>query len=210
MVEYGMHDHDSANPHRGPFIFVGDRLALDLVNTRLHAPAPPTELLRDEIDLASWAEAAALPYADALRQQLDASPPPLRATIVSDVKMLREAIHEGIEQWTTGQLDPRNVDAINRALARAPRYLQLRTGRGGITGELVASAPAIDRLFADVARSAAQLIRSTTPKRVKHCEGPTCSLVFYDGSKPGTRRWCSMALCGRDAKVRALRSRRRR
>ena len=204
-----MNENVTASPYRGPFLFVGDWLAIDLVNTRLQPPAPPTELLRDEIDLASWAEAAELRYAVALRREMDDSPETLRSSILGDVKMLREAIRDGLDQWKMRRLDPRNLDTINRALARAPRYLRLRMARGGVTGELVATASAVDRLCADLARSAAQLIRSASRARVKHCEGPTCSLMFHDSSKPATRRWCSMALCGREAKIQALRSRRR-
>jgi len=34
--------------------------------------------------------------------------------------------------------------------------------------------------------------------------------MFYDESKPGTRRWCSMQTCGGQAKARAFKRRSRR
>jgi predicted RNA-binding Zn ribbon-like protein len=39
--------------------------------------------------------------------------------------------------------------------------------------------------------------------RVRACAGEDCVLWFLDVSRPGTRRWCSMAGCGnRDKAVR--------
>jgi predicted RNA-binding Zn ribbon-like protein len=38
--------------------------------------------------------------------------------------------------------------------------------------------------------------------RVKHCENPACVLWFFDSTRNGTRRWCSMAVCGNRMKAR--------
>jgi len=43
--------------------------------------------------------------------------------------------------------------------------------------------------------------------RLKTCASEECRWVFYDRSKPGSRRWCSSALCGNRQKVRAYRRR---
>ena len=42
----------------------------------------------------------------------------------------------------------------------------------------------------------------TAPDRVKHCENPDCALWFFDTTRNGTRRWCSMAACGNRMKAR--------
>lgn len=34
------------------------------------------------------------------------------------------------------------------------------------------------------------------PDRIRLCAGPVCVLHFYDISRNGSRRWCSMAACG--------------
>src|SRR5207245_2646362 len=47
------------------------------------------------------------------------------------------------------------------------------------------------------------------PRRLPQFPHPTCRLMFYDTSKSGRRRWCSMQLCGGRAKVRAFYQRRR-
>ncbi|GAA2331439.1 CGNR zinc finger domain-containing protein [Streptomyces kunmingensis] len=40
------------------------------------------------------------------------------------------------------------------------------------------------------------------PARIRECANPVCVLRFYDISKNGGRRWCSMAACGNRAKSR--------
>jgi predicted RNA-binding Zn ribbon-like protein len=43
--------------------------------------------------------------------------------------------------------------------------------------------------------------------RLKTCAAEDCRRVFYDRSKPGTRRWCASMLCGNRQKTRAYRRR---
>jgi predicted RNA-binding Zn ribbon-like protein len=43
----------------------------------------------------------------------------------------------------------------------------------------------------------------TRADRIRGCANPDCVLWFLDTSRPGTRRWCSMAACGnRDKAIR--------
>jgi predicted RNA-binding Zn ribbon-like protein len=44
-------------------------------------------------------------------------------------------------------------------------------------------------------------------RRVRKCD--QCVLHFHDTSKKGTRRWCSMQLCGNRLKVASYAARRR-
>jgi hypothetical protein len=43
--------------------------------------------------------------------------------------------------------------------------------------------------------------------RFKECSSPTCRSVFWDRTKNGSGRWCTMRECGNRAKVRAYRAR---
>lgn len=45
--------------------------------------------------------------------------------------------------------------------------------------------------------------------RVKMCDDDDCRRVFYDQSKPSTRRWCASSVCGNRQKTRAYRRRQR-
>lgn len=48
-----------------------------------------------------------------------------------------------------------------------------------------------------------------TLDRLKTCAADECQRVFFDRSKPGTRRWCQSTLCGNREKTRAYRERHR-
>jgi predicted RNA-binding Zn ribbon-like protein len=48
-----------------------------------------------------------------------------------------------------------------------------------------------------------------TLDRLKMCAADECRRVFYDRSKPATRRWCMSTLCGNRMKTRAYRERHR-
>jgi predicted RNA-binding Zn ribbon-like protein len=63
-------------------------------------------------------------------------------------------------------------------------------------------------LFAPLAHNAATLFATVHRERVRKCAH--CVLHFHDTSKKGTRRWCSMQLCGNRLKVAAYAARRRR
>jgi len=49
--------------------------------------------------------------------------------------------------------------------------------------------------------------RNGTLDRLKMCASEECRRVFYDRSKPGSRRWCQSAMCGNRMKTRAYRAR---
>lgn len=42
---------------------------------------------------------------------------------------------------------------------------------------------------------------ATAPDRIRRCAHEACVLRFFDTSRNGTRRWCSMAACGNRAKA---------
>jgi predicted RNA-binding Zn ribbon-like protein len=46
--------------------------------------------------------------------------------------------------------------------------------------------------------------------RLKMCAAEECRRVFFDRSKPATRRWCMSTLCGNRTKTRTYRERHRR
>jgi predicted RNA-binding Zn ribbon-like protein len=70
----------------------------------------------------------------------------------------------------------------------------------------------VGQALASVARDAVRLFGEVgflgePGARIRHCEASDCGLVFFDVSRAGTRRWCSMQTCGNRAKVRAHRAR---
>jgi predicted RNA-binding Zn ribbon-like protein len=51
--------------------------------------------------------------------------------------------------------------------------------------------------------------RNGTLDRMKMCASDECRRVFFDRSKPSTRRWCMSSLCGNRMKTRSYRERQR-
>ena len=65
-----------------------------------------------------------------------------------------------------------------------------------------------DDLLGPVAHSIAALLADLDRTKIRTCSN--CVLHFYETSKKGTRRWCSMQICGNRAKVATYAARHRR
>jgi predicted RNA-binding Zn ribbon-like protein len=64
----------------------------------------------------------------------------------------------------------------------------------------------LDGITWPLAHSALDLLRSPQLRRLKRCVA--CPWLFLDGSKNGSRRWCTMNICGTDEKIRRYVTRR--
>ena len=91
-------------------------------------------------------------------------------------------------------------------MADHPLRTKLKTSGSARDGAVVRSAPT-GRLFAPLAHSTAALFANVDRSRVRKCD--QCVLHFHDTGKKGTRRWCSMQLCGNRLKVAAYAARQR-
>ena len=101
------------------------------------------------------------------------------------------------------------------ALGVLPAHLDLTAATLAAEGERFAwnwrpDEQRLDQLLWPVARSAVELLTAGDPRRIKVCENPYgCGWLFYDGSKNGSRRWCSMEGCGSQVKMRRQYAKRR-
>ncbi|MFI8852751.1 CGNR zinc finger domain-containing protein [Streptomyces sp. 891-h] len=101
------------------------------------------------------------------------------------------------------------AEALERHLGAAP--LVLRIGEQGEAA--LEAAPGLTGLPAFTAHLAARIATAAgdgTWQRLKACETHDCQWVYYDRSPAGRSRWCTMAVCGSRAKMRAYRARRAR
>jgi predicted RNA-binding Zn ribbon-like protein len=115
---------------------------------------------------------------------------------------LREAIYR-IFGARAGGTSPAvsDVKALNAALARAPTRDQLHRTREGFSGQVERPRPEIAHLLAPVLWSAGDLLVGPKLAKVRACANEKCQWLFLDDSKSGTRRWCSMSMCGNRAKA---------
>jgi predicted RNA-binding Zn ribbon-like protein len=192
------------------FLFVGNHLALDFLNTRPVQNGEALELLPDFDALLRWFRAASVlssREAADLRQLWGES---ARAQdVVKAVRGLRERLREAALAWERGGAVPRAaLNELNQLLAKHPMLTRLKgSGDNTSTTELWFDPRRPEDLFAPLAHSAAVLFAEADHSRVRKCG--QCVLHFYDTSKKGTRRWCSMQLCGNRLKVAAYAARRR-
>lgn len=96
------------------------------------------------------------------------------------------------------------MEALDRAIQRFP----LRVTAGGKEGlKLV---PAGTDAASGLSAIVAELYNGSgggTLDRLKMCASDECKRVFFDRSKPGSRRWCQSTLCGNREKTRTYRER---
>ncbi|MFE0150843.1 CGNR zinc finger domain-containing protein [Nonomuraea sp. NPDC059007] len=99
-------------------------------------------------------------------------------------------------------LEGRGHGRLNAVLAHGS--LRPQVGAGGPYEMVVVDEPEWHAAWV----AAADLVR-VMGGRVKHCANPRCVLWFLDVSKNGSRRWCSMDVCGNRAKVGRFNERKR-
>jgi predicted RNA-binding Zn ribbon-like protein len=180
---------------RDGFRFRGGCNAIDLPATLQARLKPaPRELLGTPGDLARWLRAAGL--AACLPETTEAD--------LATAHALREAIYALANGLRTGNDDTAARVVLNRIASGAPAVPQLLPNGGGV--HLDGSA---DALLVTLAREAITLLGGEDAGHIRQCESPTCTLLFIDTSRKGTRRWCSMSACGTRAKVAEFRRRKR-
>ncbi len=194
---------------RDGFLFVGNQIALDFVNTCPLEDGEPLELLPDFNAVVRWYRAAGLITsieAGKLEQQWNNS---TRAqNFTAKLRQFRESLRSKILLWEdTGKLRKGAFDEINELMTNHPMLSRVKANASEATTELWFKLTEPEDLFAPLANSAAILFATADRSRLRKCGH--CVLHFYDISKKGTRRWCSMQLCGNRLKVAAYATRNR-
>jgi predicted RNA-binding Zn ribbon-like protein len=194
---------------KGGFLFVGNQLALDFINTRPVQNGEPLELLPDFEAFLRWFQAADLLTARgvvSLQERWGGSDRAQRT--LEAAWELREKLRKEVLAWELGVAVRRaTVEELNRLMVDHPMRTRLKATQNGLSKEPWFDPQQPEDLFAPLADSAAELFAEASRDRVRKCG--QCVLHFHDTSKKGTRRWCSMRLCGNRLKVAAYAARRR-
>jgi predicted RNA-binding Zn ribbon-like protein len=185
----------------GYWYWLGDRPALDLVNTLRERWQRRVETLVTPDDLAGWL----------LQAGLLAKPTPVRRAVLEETRELREAVDAGLRAAVAGDAPTADVvRMIDGWLVHAGSRPSLALVGGEPT---LGERPAADsprRAVATLALDAATMLGVPEQRaRLRICAAETCSARFYDRSPAGRRRWCSMRTCGNAAKARRHRERKR-
>ncbi len=198
---------DQNKEWRDGFLFIGNQLALDFLNTRLVQDEEPAELLPDFVALLRWFQAAGLlsrrQMAD-LQRQWGHSARARQA--VEALREFRDKLRQVVIAWENGSSIPlRTINELNRLMGRYPMHARLLPTKPSL--ELYFEPRQPEDLFGPLAHAAATLFADADRTRVRKCA--QCVGHFYDTSKKGNRRWCSMQLCGNRQKVAAYAARQR-
>ncbi|MEU6092885.1 CGNR zinc finger domain-containing protein [Streptomyces sp. NPDC047085] len=166
---------------RDPRPLTGEPLALDLLNTRWNKEGVTQDLLADTAGLTVWLASNGLDAAH-----------PAGEDVLRHVRQAREALKAAVD----GSLEE-GAPLVDAVLAH-----------GRIRARLTAEGAAEEPEFADPAWAPAWLaarnylvLLAEAPDRIRACAHEACILHFFDTSRNGTRRWCSMAACGNRAKA---------
>lgn len=201
--------HEPEAIWRDGFLFLGNQLTLDFLNTHPVMNGHLVELLPDFSALLRWFQAADLltPNRGAELERQWRGAAGARHTLAA-VREFREELQKEILAWEQGSAVSRSmVGKLNALMAAHPMRTRLSAGGKKSSTEKWFELCQPDDLFAPLAHNAALLFATVDRGRVRKCE--QCVLHFQDTSKKGTRRWCSMQLCGNRRKVAAYAARQR-
>ncbi|MBB5867619.1 putative RNA-binding Zn ribbon-like protein [Allocatelliglobosispora scoriae] len=117
---------------------------------------------------------------------------------------LREALRVAMRLRAGDGVPGPDLFEVNGALERLP--LRVACDSDGTPG-LVPEADGVPGALALVAAAAVRAQWSGSWARLKECAAEDCRWVFYDSSRNGGGRWCSMEACGNRDKIRTYRAR---
>jgi predicted RNA-binding Zn ribbon-like protein len=182
---------------RDGFPFVGNQLSLDFLNTRPIMDGNPVELLPDSASLVRWMVAAGLLTRDAAKSFPDHNRTALNRLI--EFREIWRQVVLGIEDGRPPSAA--FIAQVNDLLTQHPVVELLVRSSSGWTRERRFEFRRAEDVFGPLLDATANLLCVSDRSKIRKCAA--CVLHFYDTSKKGTRRWCSMSACGNRSKVAA-------
>ncbi|MDI2130750.1 CGNR zinc finger domain-containing protein [Yinghuangia seranimata] len=167
----------------------GEPMSIDLLNTVWTDAAGEHDLLGDAAGLVVWLGTPTV----AARVPGGLPAEATGAEAVANLRVARTAVAEVFEDPDA----PAAHVAFNAVLGHG-------AFRRALTSDGPAAVPETDSpswLVAWLAVEDYLRLLEDRPARLRRCANPACTLRFYDTSKNGTRRWCSMSGCGNRAKA---------
>jgi predicted RNA-binding Zn ribbon-like protein len=194
------------------FLFVGNQLALDFLNTKLILGSNPEELLPNSAALERWLIASGIVTSPQNRALVRAWRDSRQAqAFIRKLVAFRERLRAAVLRLEAGSRpEDTFMDELNALLKEHPQRTRIRKEGSRVLLDLLFEPRRPEDAWAPIAAAAAELLTKAEPSRIRQCESETCVIHFYDTSKKGSRRWCSMNICGNRLKVAAYQRRRRR
>lgn len=193
------------------FLFVGEALALDLVNTEAVVRRKPVDLLAAPNALPLWWRAAQARHPAAFAGEGEFGRCPPAAALPAALALraaLRRIVGAVADRGDGRAIETADLAILNRVVRTEYRAVAVQVAAAV---EVAAAArmaavlrPVVGRrgsgpsgALLPVARSAFDLLTANEPTRLHRCGNSRCVLFFYDTTKSGTRRWCSVGCMNR-------------
>jgi predicted RNA-binding Zn ribbon-like protein len=181
--------------------FLGGHPALNFINTLHMVGDELTDAWQSDEDVSAWI------VREGLRDTLPSATWPTGA-LLGKARDLRQIARKAVEARKAEQALP--IDELNGFLEYSVSHCVLSANsRVDLQFKRVYVQETVEQYLAPVAESVGELVSHADFDLVRHCEGESCVLWFYDHTKAHRRRWCSPHACGNRAKVAAFRARAR-
>jgi predicted RNA-binding Zn ribbon-like protein len=181
-------------------VFLASNPALDFLNTEWPtASGGKEDFFETDEDVFSWLRQAGL----ATEGVEEVRP---TGALLRAARAFRAVLRSLVESRKAGKAP--DFSDLNAFLVAAHSHPQLVwTKSKSVVLKTVRAADTAEEILAPVALIAAELLSTVDFRRVRRCGEQTCVHWFLDTTRPGRRRWCSMATCGNRLKVKSYRQR---
>jgi predicted RNA-binding Zn ribbon-like protein len=185
------------------FRFVGEQLALDLVNTATATPAGSTsDAIPTYRAAVAWLLAAGVltPRDERTLLAFDGSAEATDA--LAALRAFRSHVRAMLDAHrASGEFGESFVHGINRQLELCGCARQLVRDGNGFALRVRYRFERPIGLLMPLANAAADLLVRADRTRLKRCRSESCDTYFLDTSRNCTRTWCDMGSCGNRAKA---------
>ena len=190
----------------GNLLMLGGLLCLDFANTvEWRLGDRPEDLLASYADLVAWSRHVGIlsdSQARRLLKESGRSPAPAGAAFRRAIA-LREVVYRIFSRIAQGESPARaDLGHLNSTLSCSLPHMRLVSTQDAFQWGWEESTLCLERPLWHIAYSAAVLLTTGDLSRVGQCSDERCGWLYFDRSKNGSRRWCSMEDCGNRAKAR--------
>jgi predicted RNA-binding Zn ribbon-like protein len=179
--------------------FVGGHPALDLINTIAHRVDPKLaeDRLSDGEALRTWAISVGLMKQDEPNEQIEIG---LIQEVLATVRKVRETAWALLNAVAEDLAPPHwALSDISAQASHDICAVRMLPNSGGQQLTIWGHASELHMLPGLLAWLALEALLVLPPARVRSC--PRCGWLFYDTTRGGRRKWCSMSTCGNREKV---------
>jgi predicted RNA-binding Zn ribbon-like protein len=170
------------------FLFIGNNLATDFVNTEVISQQGRADLLSAPESLSAWFESAGCAHGIKCSERE-----------LEEARELRAAIRRTFDRVVEAKaLQASDIELLNKLANELTRVLSGSNNNYKLTYRLETASD----VLALIALTCSELLASARLNSIRKCASEKCILYFVDTSKNQQRQWCSMEICGNREKVR--------